>query len=50
MGTRPMCHRYDIRWMAEDLEEAAEETPSFLAEEASTDVELLTDGGDTDET
>ena len=47
-----MCHGYHPEWdsarkTAYDEEE--EGTPSFLAEESSTETELLTDGGDEDE-
>jgi hypothetical protein len=48
-----MCHGYHPEWdsarkTAYD-DEGDEETPSFLAEDSSTDTELLTDGGDEDE-
>lgn len=44
-----MCHHFDIRWAIEDMEEAGEETPSFLNEETDQEVELLADGGDADD-
>jgi len=48
-----MCHGYHPEWdsarrTAHGDEEDGEE-PSFLAEESSTETELLTDGGDEDE-
>lgn len=40
-----MCHHFEAYWMLED----AEETPSYLNTEADTEVELLTDGGGSDD-
>jgi len=44
-----MCHGFSYR--ADDREETeeADAEPSFLNEEADTDVELVTDGGDDEE-
>jgi len=43
-----MCHGFTHR--PDDSEEFAEESdPEFLNEDADTDVELVTDGGDEDE-
>jgi len=48
-----MCHHNrtwtEIRAEADDEPEEDEETPSFLNDEPSDDVEVLTDGGDGDE-
>lgn len=45
-----MCHEYFSRdWSRETdetTEEADDELPGFLNEEASEDVEIVTDGGD----
>jgi hypothetical protein len=43
-----MCHHgYEPEdWRAEIEENTEEEEPSFLNEEADTEVELITDGGD----
>jgi hypothetical protein len=48
-----MCHGYHPEWnTARDTttdDETEDETPPFLAEESSTETELLTDGGDSEE-
>jgi hypothetical protein len=47
-----MCHGYHPEWDSArktDYSDEEEDSPSFLAEESSTDTELLTDGGDEDE-
>jgi len=43
-----MCHEHIPRdWRSEEeTTEAEESNPSFLNEEADTDVELVTDGGE----
>jgi hypothetical protein len=49
-----MCHGFTPRdWSSEtaeefeeELDEAAEEEPSFLEDEPAEDVEIVTDGGD----
>ena len=46
-----MCHGYHPEWerARTEYQEESDGTPSFLAEESSTETELLTDGGDEDE-
>ena len=45
-----MCHGFDMRDRREfEREDAEEEEPSFVNEEASVETEVLTDGGDEEE-